>query len=169
MLIARSAEPTKTGIIFPLSVPARRPPLSSSIERLSSSMYFSKSSSSSSAMCSISSFRCFSAMPAISAGISPSFILRRSITPQNPFPSSIGNWRSTTPFPHVFFAASKSGRNETSSPSILFTKIIRGRLSSSAYFHTFSVPVSMPDWAETMITAPSTTRRLSLTSPAKSA
>ncbi len=138
----------------------------SSSDRVSPSRYLSRRSSSASAIFSTRASLSFSTSSCISEGISPcvafpsalyvyAFILIRSTTPLKSASVPIGSCNMIG-FGLKHSAASLKVRKKSArSLSILFIKIMQGRLNSSAKSHAISVCTLTPSTASIRTTIPS--------------
>ena len=96
------------------------------------------------------------------------FILTKSITPENSSSAPIASWIGTGLAPRRFFIWSTTIRKSAPTRSILLTKIILGTSYLLACRQTVSVCGWTPDDAQRTTTAPSGTRNERSTSIVKS-
>ena len=175
----RVADPATTGTTRLPRSDAASPVRTSSSLRVSSSRYFSISSSLPSAAPSIRPCRYSSTVSARSSGTVPgdswppmwvsALPLSRSTTPENPAPSPIGTTAGTK-LPGSFSRKSASVLAKLAcSLSIWFTNTMHGLPSACSRRHSLAVSICTPTSPPTTITATSLTCRAATTSPMKSA
>ena len=178
----RSAEPAKTGKIFPASVPLRRAARSSGAGTASPARYFSAAASSTSAAASSSAsrYRAHDSLSASESGARDTpapwssaenetfSIVTRSATAPN-VPSSPSGTVSGTPRALSLRAMSSTTRSKSApGRSSLLTNARRGIPCRSACRQTTSDCGSTPPTPQNIATAPSSTRSDRSTSMVKS-